>query len=260
MDINYNHQQNIHTADGATTALPLIFNDWKPNSLLDVGCGLGTWLKAALNFGISDVLGIDGIDIPVDRLLVSSKLFKQQNLTVPWSLGRRFDAVICLEVAEHLEDNFANNLVQTLTYHSDVIIFSAAPPWQSGQQHVNCQLPSYWQALFNQHGFVCSDAVRWRLWDIPLVEPWYKQNMFIANRNLNIAGREERIRPIIHPDLLTFILSDIGWINPDIETKNRLELIQQIENGSMPIAWYFSTLSKALLAKIGRRNFNKSAI
>src|SRR5271156_330239 len=144
MAIDYDHSQNLHTLGGPQTTFPFLFADAKPHSLLDVGCGAGNWLKAALNFGMQDVFGVDGVAMPRDKLLVAESLFRQQDLTRPWSLGRRFEVVLCLEVAEHLDKSHANALIDSLVGHSDWVFFSAACPGQPGQHHVNCQWPGYW--------------------------------------------------------------------------------------------------------------------
>jgi len=247
MQVDYDHQKNLHTENGPRAALPLIFGDWKPNSLLDVGCGLGTWLKAAVEFGIPDIFGIDGVDIPKDKLLISSDLFQQHNLTLPIDLGRRFDVALCLEVAEHLDEIFAKNIVKILTSHTDVVIFSAAPPWQTGQHHVNCQHPAYWQSLFNEAGFTCFDEVRWRIWNHSEIEPWYRQNIFIAKRNSSESGQEERIKAVVHPELLPVIEGDVKF-------KSYIERVKQIEDGAMPVEWYLRALVQGFKSKLARNS------
>lgn len=203
IEIDYDHQKNIHTQAGAKAAFGAILSNLAVNSLLDVGCGTGTWLKAALELGVSDIFGIDGVSISSDRLLIPSEFFQQQNLTMSWDLNRRFDLVICLEVAEHLDSCFANILIETITNHSDYIVFGAACPGQPGQHHVNCHWPVYWQELFNSCGFSCCDTVRWQIWNDDQIEPWYRQNMFVARRDC-AAGRETRISPVIHPGMVPY--------------------------------------------------------
>jgi len=247
MSIDYNHQENLHTQKGACAALPIIFSDWRPNSLLDVGCGAGTWLKAALECGILDVFGVDGVAIPEDQLLISPELFLQQDLTLPWNLNRRFDVVLCLEVAEHLESRFAEDLIQTLTRHADIVVFSAACPGQGGQHHVNCKWPTYWQQIFNDTGFVCGADIRWQMWQNSHIEPWYRQNIFIARRDPVNAGQEERIISVIHPELLPALLSTME------EDKRYAIHMEQIEDGSMNIGWYLQTPLKAVYRKLRRK-------
>ena len=247
MNIDYDHSQNRHTISGPRAAIPLIFPDAKPQSLLDVGCGMGTWLKAAQESGIADVFGVDGIAIPPDRLLISRSCFRLQDLTRPWNLGRKFEVVLCLEVAEHLDEQFAGVLIDALVTHSDCVVFSAACPGQEGQHHVNCQWPDYWQGLFNDRGFVCADELRWRIWQDERVEPWYRQNIFIARRaEAGLAGREPRLKSAVHPDNIA------GIVNTNIARHNHF-----VQAGGMPFKWYlklpFSVLTGRLRRMVGTK-------
>lgn len=157
--VSYKHARSPHSVDGAYAALSKIFSDIQPGSLLDVGCGTGSWLKAANQLGVFDLHGVDAIDIFSTECPQAN--FSKFDLTKSFSLGRRYDVVLCLQVAEHLDEEYANVLVQSLVAHAPKVIFSAACPGQPGQHHVNCQWPDYWQALFNKHGFVCDDSIRW---------------------------------------------------------------------------------------------------
>ena len=195
----YNHNANIHTVDGAARAFEVLFKEAGYKSVLDVGCGVGMWMRAAIDAGIPDVRGVDGVALSDRDLQVPGELIQQVDLTKPWSLDRKFDVVFCLEVAEHLPASCAADLVEQLTKHADLVVFSAASPWQLGQNHLNCQWPAYWQGLFNQHGYVCRDRLRWKIWDQEKVEPWYRQNMFLAEKSPQEAGQEERIPAVVHP-------------------------------------------------------------
>jgi SAM-dependent methyltransferase len=246
MSVEYDHSLNVHTLEGPRAALPQFFPDEKPQSILDVGCGNGTWLNAAIEFGIRDVVGVDGVKIPRERLHVARNLIKIHNLTRPWNLNKKFDAVICLEVAEHLDCDHADSLIASLVRHGEKIFFSAACPEQLGQHHVNCQWPSYWQHLFNLHGYVCEDKLRWEIWDDSRIEPWYRQNLFVARKAPEIAGRETRIKSVVHPEIwkLGIHQSSLGTFD---------EYLKQIEKGRMSVSWYSSVPIKGLWAKLMRR-------
>lgn len=239
MPIDYDHALNLHTAEGPQTALRVIFANEKPSSLLDVGCGTGTWLKAALELGILDVTGIDGVAQTQEMLLFPLALFRHQDITLPWVLNRRYDCALCLEVAEHLDPQHAELLVENLTGHAETIFFSAACPGQTGQHHVNCQWPSYWQNLFNARGYACDDWPRWILWGESMVEPWYRQNMFVAKRTASASLKERALLPVIHPDMLPYVRPDS-------------RVVEAIEAGSQPIGWYFRAIAKGLISKFQR--------
>jgi SAM-dependent methyltransferase len=244
--INYDHTQNVHTLEGPRAALPQILAIEKPTSILDVGCGIGTWLKVVLEYGISDVLGVDGVNIPESQLLIPKNFFVCHDLTKPLDLGRRFDLVLCLEVAEHLSESDGRNLIQSLTMHSDRIVFSAACPGQAGQGHVNCQWPGYWQQLFNDRGYVCDAELRRLLWDEQRLEVWYRQNIFLAKKDKAYASREPRIRPLIHPEI-------IPYFQQQSATDAFEEHVYQIEKGRMSVGWYLTVPMQGLFSKFVRR-------
>ena len=199
--IDYDHSQNLHLMDAPSRIFPIINTKYNPKSVLDIGCGKGTWLKVVSECGIEDFLGVDGVEVINDNFLVSKESFFYQDLREQWDLNKKFDLAICLEVAEHLPEESAVNFIYSLILHSNTIIFSAACPHQGGQGHINCQWPSYWQEIFNNYGYACFDEIRPIIWNYDFPEYWYKQNIFVAKKDEKIAGTEERILPLVHPVL-----------------------------------------------------------
>jgi hypothetical protein len=244
MTIEYDYAGNVrwHWPEGPKAAIPHLFAGHLPASLLDVGCGPGIWLKAVLECGVPEALGVDGIELPCEQFVAPRQCFRKQDLATSWDLGRRFEAALCLEVAEHLEPEGGEALIKSLTLHADRIFFSAACPNQLGQHHVNCQWPAYWQRLFNQHGYACSDDIRWRIWNLSRVEPWYRQNMFIASRDPQTAGYEKRLDAVVHPEMLQHL--DTSRI--------RSEVLEQIERGNMITSWYLRAGFRAFMIKLRR--------
>jgi SAM-dependent methyltransferase len=171
-----------HAAESsAQVIVPLVANLIQPRSVLDVGCGDGTWLDAWRRTGVDDYFGVDGGEVqPVLRIPADG--FSPRDLTAPLDLGRRFDLVQSLEVAEHLPASAAEEFVRSLVGHGDAILFSAAIPHQGGTGHVNEQWPDYWAHLFSRAGFTVYDWVRPRIWGNDRVAWWYAQNTLLFVR------------------------------------------------------------------------------
>jgi SAM-dependent methyltransferase len=215
----------------AQVVLPIVFEVRRPRSVLDVGCGVGAWLRACQEMGVSDLVGVDGSYVPRERLEIPVEMFIDRDLEKPLSLGRRFDLVLSLEVAEHLPASGAPGFVRSLAEHSDLVLFSAAIPGQGGTHHVNEQWQSYWSRCFDQVGFVPLDIVRPRIWYDSRVETYYRQNILLYCRAsvrstlgppaLNAITPESPI-DIVHPELFTSAATHPLRLGPAQLVKNLL--------------------------------------
>lgn len=200
-DEEFEYPDQYYNTRSAEQVLPVIFELYNSNSMLDVGCGNGTWLVAARQLGMQDLFGVDAQAPEPGKWPLSKDQFCIKDLTQPFTLGRKFDMAICLEVAEHLPPTSASNLIDTLVKHSDLIVFSAAIPGQEGDRHINNREPGYWQQLFHQRGYDTHDNIRPQIWENELVFWWYRQNIFIAQRSrAEFEKGRERIPHLVHPE------------------------------------------------------------
>lgn len=146
---------------------------------LDVGCGDGRWLEVWCELGGSEVTGVDGPWNDTSALRFSKDNFVVKDLSVRFDLGKRFDVVMSLEVAEHIPPESSEGFVETLTRHGDCVLFGAAIPYQGGYRHINERWQSYWAGLFEARGFIAIDPFRPIIWDKDDVHYWYKQNTLL---------------------------------------------------------------------------------
>ena len=72
----------------AQRVLPHLLELTSPRSIVDVGCGVGTWLAAALGMGIHDVLGLDGPYVDRQLLRIPQDRFLTVDLTQPVRVHR----------------------------------------------------------------------------------------------------------------------------------------------------------------------------
>ena len=169
----------VGSLQSAKEIVPLVLSFFQSRSVVDVGCGTGVWLSVFREHGIEDILGIDGDYVNLDSIRIPKNTFMAHDFTRPLTINKKFDLVVSLEVAEHIPSKFAKKFVDSLTHLGSVIMFSAAIPYQGGQNHVNEQWQDYWRVLFNEKGYEAIDFVRKRVWDNPRVEPWFAQNILL---------------------------------------------------------------------------------
>jgi 2-polyprenyl-3-methyl-5-hydroxy-6-metoxy-1,4-benzoquinol methylase len=96
----------------ATVIVPMILDLVRPQSVVDVGCGIGNWLAVFRECRTEECLGVDGDYVETDRLLIPWDRFLACDLTKPLRLDRRFDLAVSLEVAEHLPAEHAPGFVK----------------------------------------------------------------------------------------------------------------------------------------------------
>jgi SAM-dependent methyltransferase len=162
-------------------------------TVADFGCGQGAWLSVWRETG-AGVLGVDGPYIDRSRLLIEAAEFRAADLAEPIDLGRRFDLVQSLEVAEHLPPAKARQFVETLCRHAGAVLFSAAVPGQGGEQHVNEQPLSYWRALFGDHGYVAIDYLRPLILADREIQWWYRYNTLLYVEEARFSALPEPLR------------------------------------------------------------------
>jgi len=168
----------VGSRQSAQHVVPVLTELVGPGSVVDVGCGTGSWLKVFEEHGVTDVFGYDTAAVPRELLEIEAERFRAADVTAPLDADRRFDLALCMEVAQFNPKDTAAPLVANLAALAPVVLFSAGIPGQGGGGP-NQRWPIYWANHFSDHGFACVDCVRERVWDEPEVKSWYVQNMLL---------------------------------------------------------------------------------
>jgi SAM-dependent methyltransferase len=178
-DAEFYSRQAVNSFESARIVASLVHEMIRPESVVDIGCGLGGWLKAFSELGARRVQGVDGDYVDQSKLYIDSSCFTAVNLSEPFEIEEKYDLAISLEVAEHLPSAAGERLVKACTSAAGVVLFSAAVPGQGGIGHINEQWPEYWKDQFEKAGFVMIDALRSKIRDDPRVKWWYRQNLVL---------------------------------------------------------------------------------
>ena len=159
--------------------LAYLWTFFSPGSVVDLGCGAGTWLKAAGNLGAKKLVGYDGEWNNQQNMIDERIKFIPVNLNEFIISSEKFDLAMSLEVAEHLQSESSEGFVKSLTELSDVVIFGAAYKGQGGTNHINERLHSYWGYLFQKQGYAIFDLFRSVFWGHEEIDICYTQNTFL---------------------------------------------------------------------------------
>jgi SAM-dependent methyltransferase len=205
--------------------VPIVMDLIHPKSVIDIGCGVGTWLAVFAENGVKNYRGVDGSWVDKNLLQIPQDHFDMHDLTAPLKADRPFDLVTSLEVAEHLEAKYAETFVDSLTNHGPVILFSAAVPFQGGEHHVNEQWPSYWAELFAKRGYIAVDAIRKRIWQNPDVEWWYAQNVLLFVKTDYLTGQ-----PKLEREHINASSSMLAIIHPRLYKMRCNQLVEEKKN------------------------------
>lgn len=120
-----------------------------PRSYLDIGCGTGAMVGALRRLGV-DGHGLDLL-VPDDSLAY----MRQIDCSEHFDLGRGFDLVTCIEVAEHIPEKSVGTFIENIARHvgdPGVLILSAAGPGQGGENHQFLQPGYWWRTKFHNLG------------------------------------------------------------------------------------------------------------
>lgn len=188
----------------------------KFNSVIDFGCGMGTWCKALYNLNIKDFLGIDKHQYDPTYMLIPTEKYMQFDLCKSLELDRKVDMAISVEVAEHINPKYSDIFIKNICSCSEIVLFSAAVPHQGGTGHINEQPCTYWEMIFNKYGYKAIDCIRPYFWNNEQIEIWYRNNciLYLEQHTYEkiCSHIPQNVYPlnIIHPSMLNRILKKKG--------------------------------------------------
>ena len=164
---------------GLIDALPQIFE--QNSSVVDFGCGNADYVKHLHNNGFN----VEAYDGNPNTPEMTDGLGKVLDLSKDFDLGKKFDYVISLEVAEHIPKKFENVYVNNLIKHTGYyLIVSWALIGQGGDGHVNEQNEDYVLDLFDKLGMNYHQDISKILRDVAKLG-WFKKTIYVFSKKNN---------------------------------------------------------------------------
>ncbi len=226
-----------------------ILDEYHPKTIIEFGCGNGELSKALAGAGLV-VTALDGYSTP-DFSGFDSIEFQKVDLNNPaqaisflTSMNKKFDVAVCMEVAEHLNPDVSQQLIELLTMSSDIIIFSAAVINQDGDGHINCRSRIFWHEIFEQRGFFAADTIRQKIRENDKVGKWYRLN------TIDYVKFSDQQKIKYNEVIKRLVASESESSSSYYNVEKRLQQMQRIFNfGLIKTVFNFRNSIKKLLGK-----------
>jgi len=127
-----------------------------PATVLDVGCACGHLMSAFRDNG-SEAYGIDSSSFALENVRDEHRQFVSRaalpDIVLPDSFPKKYDLVSCIEVIEHIREEYNHKAIMALTGLSDTVLFSSTPDDFAEPTHINVHPVSFWCAEFAKVGY-----------------------------------------------------------------------------------------------------------
>lgn len=202
---------SVRSAKEIFKSMNIVYSPLVPEikSIIDVSGGCGGWWKGIREYGYTGEYKMTDWRVPKHKLIVPRNDYAEYDLTNKdgiFPFNKKFDLSICVEVGEHIPEEYASSLIELLCTLGHSVLFSAAIPHQGGSNHVNEQWGSWWADLFAKHGYyplrpLLRDYVR----NVKDIELWYKNNIILYSPK----APPSKLEDYVHPELYTNIIGSL---------------------------------------------------
>jgi len=147
--------------------------------MYDFGCGPGQYVQKMREGGIESI-GYDGN--PITSRFLNCNV---ADITNPDFTLEPVDCVLCLEVGEHVPNQFERVLFDNIDKHVNpggILILSWAIPGQGGYGHVNCQTNQYVRSQIIPRGYTSLPDIESTLRNHSSLS-WFKHTILVFQKN-----------------------------------------------------------------------------
>lgn len=137
----------------------LLIDEFSPDTVFHVGCGIGLHLKPFLDNGIT-AHGVDASDVAHDNAAIPTEHITIQDLDTPVSTDMEYDLVLCLDVLAHTPEDYEPEVVHAIADMGTTAIIS---PVTTEQKAFDVHPDDYWVEQFQDAGMEHNEAATQQL-------------------------------------------------------------------------------------------------
>ncbi len=190
-DDRYFNWHYTNTKEYIIKTMKWYVSTYNPDSVIDFGCGVGFYLKTAFDNNINNLKGFD-IGGEYAKKFTPEEVqgfIEYCDCTEPIKLTLKYDCVISIETAEHIEplktETFISNIVNAVS-KTGTILFSAAKPGQNGTGHINLHEREFWIKKFKDHYLNYNDVLTKKIsdnWRVLGAPNYVYENLIVFKKN-----------------------------------------------------------------------------
>lgn len=152
--VRYYDILNKEEAQQAMKLAETIVKMYSPRTVTDLGCATGLYMACLMTKGVI----CRGVELSPNALdpevcLVDPASIQVADLRELIIFPDYSDVVLCLEVLEHIQEEYADRAVRNIVSAGNHLIVSPSPHG-GGEHHHNPQPKDYWMEKFKAHGYI----------------------------------------------------------------------------------------------------------
>lgn len=148
-------------------------------TVVDFGCGMGDYAKA---FKAANLV-VEAFDGNPNTETLTEGIGRVLDLSKQFYLKKKFDAVLSLEVGEHIPAEFEDQFIDNITKHvKKTLIISWAIEGQGGSGHVNCRNNDYIIGQVTERGFKYNEKASNELRKAATNASWFSYTLLVFDK------------------------------------------------------------------------------
>lgn len=170
--------------DDADIVSNAIMDQFSPDSVIQIGCGIGMHLKSFLEQGV-DAVGIDENRVAHENAVVSTKHIQIQSLNQAYTPDDTYDVVLCIDMLEYTSRNHEDALIETVADAGAIAVVSVPLPRYSSLSYNHEEPKQYWVQKFKEHGLSYDPDETRHLQDRidAAEEAWVPEQLMVFRKN-----------------------------------------------------------------------------